>query len=529
MMRQAGIAVWMLTGDKQETAINIGFSCKLIDEHQELFSLDTDSLESTQTILKEYREQCNNLLNGGESSGGRKKDIALIITGRTMKFVFKPSTRENFMFLSLNCRSVICCRVSPSQKADIVKAVRKEVKDSITLAIGDGANDVPMIQSAHIGIGISGQEGLQAANASDYSIAQFRFLQRLLLVHGVCNYWRLVKCILYSFYKNITLYLIELWFAIFNGWSGQILFDRWAITCYNVLFTFWPPIVIGWFERPCEPHKLLNKPQLYQNTQLSLKFNGKVFWKMFMNSIFHSFMLFFLTFLCYTDMDWGNGFTGFASEILSPNGQVGGYLYIGNYVYTYVIITVLIKISLETSTWTFWNWLSVIGSGFLWILYVLMFGKFWPSIRILSPVHMAGQETQVFSSAVFWLGCLIIPFVTIIRDVAYKVYRYQTADPDTFKNERMSGDDRVTLRKFFHETKTNIEQMALIRSKKSSFGESSVTLKNEMTPTQYSSSQIRTGGGSNDPHRGYCFNQCEEPGVQESIIRADRSHLSSKL
>ena len=125
----------------------------------------------------------------------------MIITGRTMKFVFRSSTRENFMFLSLRCKSVICCRVSPSQKADIVKAVRKEVKDSITLAIGDGANDVPMIQSAHIGIGISGQEGLQAANASDYSIAQFRFLQRLLLVHGVCNYWRLVKCILYSFYK----------------------------------------------------------------------------------------------------------------------------------------------------------------------------------------------------------------------------------------------------------------------------------------------------------------------------------------
>ena len=163
--------------------------------------------------------------------------------------------------------------------------------------------------------------------------------------------------------------MIELWFAIFNGWSGQILFDRWAITCYNVLFTFWPPIVIGWFERPCEPHKLLNKlwdqrtarvrrslvepirpplvlsivtvrrsltqPQLYQNTQLSLKFNGKVFWKMFINSIFHSFMLFFLTFLCYTDMDWGNGFTGFASEILSPNGQIGGYLYIGKKLYSY--------------------------------------------------------------------------------------------------------------------------------------------------------------------------------------------------
>merc|ERR1712176_333057 len=85
------------------------------------------------------------------------------------------------------------------------------------------------------------------------------FLQRLLLVHGAWNYWRLVKCILYSFYKNITLYLIELWFAIYNGWSGQILFDRWAISCYNVLFTFWPPITVGWFERPCEDKLMLKK------------------------------------------------------------------------------------------------------------------------------------------------------------------------------------------------------------------------------------------------------------------------------
>jgi phospholipid-transporting ATPase len=366
-MRQAGISVWMLTGDKQETAINIGFSCKLIDETQRLFSMDEDSLDGTLSMLKEYRKQYDDLVAEANQAGQpAPQQIALIITGRTMKFVFKPTTREHFMFLSLKCKSVICCRVSPSQKADIVKAVRKEVKDSITLAIGDGANDVPMIQSAHIGIGISGQEGLQAANASDYSIAQFKFLQRLLLVHGVCNYWRLVKCILYSFYKNITLYLIELWFAIFNGWSGQILFDRWAITCYNVLFTFWPPIVIGWFERPCEPDKLLHKPGLYRNTQLSTKFNGLVFWKMFLNSIFHSFLLFFLTFLCYSDMDWGNGFQGFASEMMSSTGHVGGYLYIGNFVYTYVIITVLFKISLETSTWTFWNWLAVIGSGFLW-------------------------------------------------------------------------------------------------------------------------------------------------------------------
>lgn len=134
-------------------------------------------------------------------------------------------------------------------------------KKAVTLAIGDGANDVAMIQKAHIGVGkfyrayqfllnifislkhrdipflagISGVEGLQAACASDYSIAQFRFLKRLLFVHGSWNYSRMCKLILYSFYKNICLYVIELWFAIYSGWSGQILFERWSIGLYNVV------------------------------------------------------------------------------------------------------------------------------------------------------------------------------------------------------------------------------------------------------------------------------------------------------
>ena len=136
------------------------------------------------------------------------------------------------------------------------------------------------------------------------------------------------------FFQNITLYLIELWFAIYNGWSGQILFDRWAISCYNVLFTFWPPIVIGWFERPCEDKRMLAKPQLYSTSQNSQKFNGVVFWKMFANSILHSFLIFFLTYACYSDLDWSHGgFSGpsggIAMEILTPSGQAGGYLFIG--------------------------------------------------------------------------------------------------------------------------------------------------------------------------------------------------------
>ena len=98
-----------------------------------------------------------------------------------------------FLDLAILADSVICCRASPSQKAGLVHAIRRRVNRSVTLAIGDGANDIAMIQEAHVGIGITGKEGLQAARASDYSIAQFRFLNKLLLVHGRWNYVRTCK------------------------------------------------------------------------------------------------------------------------------------------------------------------------------------------------------------------------------------------------------------------------------------------------------------------------------------------------
>ena len=109
------------------------------------------------------------------------------------------------------------------QKAEVVQMVQESaVGHQISLAIGDGANDVAMIQKADVGVGISGNEGLQAANSSDFAIAQFRFLSRLLFVHGAWFYTRIAKTILYSFYKNITLYIIELWYATYNHWTGQV-------------------------------------------------------------------------------------------------------------------------------------------------------------------------------------------------------------------------------------------------------------------------------------------------------------------
>ncbi|OON18542.1 phospholipid-translocating P-type ATPase, flippase, partial [Opisthorchis viverrini] len=191
---QAGISVWVLTGDKQETAINIGYSCRLLSPVLDLLTVNTESLDETRTKLRELVELFGPNLRS-------ENDVALIVDGHTLEFALSCECRKDFVEVALSCRSVICCRVSPWQKAELVRLVRTSVKDAVTLAIGDGANDVGMIQAAHVGVGISGMEGRQAACASDYAIAQFRFLNKLLLVHGAWNYNRLTKLILYSFYK----------------------------------------------------------------------------------------------------------------------------------------------------------------------------------------------------------------------------------------------------------------------------------------------------------------------------------------
>lgn len=247
--------------------------------------------------------------------------MALIIDGKALKYALSCDLRMEFLDLCTSCKVVMCCRVSPLQKADVVDLVSSNTT-SVTLAIGDGANDVAMIQKAHVGVGISGVEGLQASCASDYSIAQFRFLLRLLLVHGSWNYARMCKLILYSFYKNVCLYVIELWFAIYSGWSGQILFERWTIGLYNVLFTALPPFVMGIFDKVCSDDVMLKYPLLYQPSQTAQLLNTKVFWVWISNAVMHSLVLFWMPMLSYaTGNVWNTGLNG-------------GYLELGNMVYT---------------------------------------------------------------------------------------------------------------------------------------------------------------------------------------------------
>lgn len=206
-LQQAGIKVWVLTGDRQETAVNIGMSCKLLSEDMMLLIVNEESAAATRDNLQKKIDAIRTQGDGTIEM----ETLALIIDGKSLTYALEKDMEKLFLDLAVMCKAVICCRVSPLQKALVVKLVKKYQKGSITLAIGDGANDVSMIQAAHIGVGISGLEGLQAARSADVAIAQFRFLRKLLLVHGAWSYHRVSKTIMFSFYKNITLYLTQFW------------------------------------------------------------------------------------------------------------------------------------------------------------------------------------------------------------------------------------------------------------------------------------------------------------------------------
>uniref|UniRef100_A0A8D3AJ75 Phospholipid-transporting ATPase n=1 Tax=Scophthalmus maximus TaxID=52904 RepID=A0A8D3AJ75_SCOMX len=471
-LMKADIKIWILTGDKQETAINIGHSCKLLTKNMGMLVINEDTLDGTRELLSHHCGMLGDALY-------KENDFALIIDGKTLKYALTFGVRQYFLDLALSCKAVICCRVSPLQKSEVVEMVKKQVK-VITLAIGDGANDVGMIQTAHVGVGISGNEGLQAANSSDYSIAQFKYLKNLLLVHGAWNYNRVAKCILYCFYKNIVLYIIEIWFAFVNGFSGQILFERWCIGLYNVLFTALPPLTLGIFERSCRKENMLKYPELYKTSQNAMGFNTKVFWAHCLNGLFHSVILFWFP------------LKAFQHDTVFGNGRTPDYLLLGNMVYT-----VSAPISLAGS----FSHIAIWGSIVLWVVFFIIYSSLWPLIP-LAP-DMSGEASMMFSSGVFWMGLVFIPITSLAFDVAYKVVKkvyFKTLVDEVQELEALSKDPGAVVH-----GKSLTERAQLL---KNVFKKSTVSL-------------YRSESTQQNLLHGYAFSQDENGVVSQSeVIRA---------
>lgn len=132
--------------------------------------------------------------------------MGLLVEAKALGIILENiAYKTTFLKISKTCEAVICCRVSPGQKAEVVKLIKSDDPEMITLAIGDGANDVSMIREAHIGVGLYGNEGMRAVQSSDFALGEFKFLWRLLLHHGRLCYLRYAEMTMYFFYKNVAM------------------------------------------------------------------------------------------------------------------------------------------------------------------------------------------------------------------------------------------------------------------------------------------------------------------------------------
>lgn len=393
-LRKANIKLWVLTGDKRETAINIGYSSNLIKSDSVLHVLSWKDVSSELEFRRQLEKidsldpkRHNVLVLDGETLSkieGQHNKYLSLKSGRLNCFKRKSlpkSLMDMLIEISRKCDTSICCRVSPIQKALIVRETKAKLpKGKVTLAIGDGANDIAMITEAHVGIGIAGREGIQAARASDYYIYRFRFLNRLLFVHGHWSYIRVSRFLLGSFYKCITFYTTQLLFQIFTQFTGTSLYESWTLAMYNVAFSSLPVIFIGIFEKDIDESILLANPSIYKLGQICDSFNFRVMLGWLLSAIYHSAALLFVP-LSFMGVN-GN---------MSSEYQDGSIYLLGTICYTSVVFVVNSKIALVESR--NWAWPT--------LLILLLTIAFWFAYQIIYSMHWSGTSINYDNEGVF--------------------------------------------------------------------------------------------------------------------------------
>ncbi|CAK7325138.1 unnamed protein product [Dovyalis caffra] len=404
-LRTAGIKVWVLTGDKQETAISIGYSSKLLTSKMTSIIINSNSKESSRKSLEDALVASKKLMivsgtthNTGPSDEAAVNPVALIIDGTSLVYILDSELEEQLFELASRCSVVLCCRVAPLQKAGIVSLVKNRTRD-MTLSIGDGANDVSMIQMADVGVGISGREGQQAVMASDFAMGQFRFLVPLLLVHGHWNYQRMGYMILYNFYRNAVFVLILFWYVLFTSFSLTTAITEWSSMLYSIIYTALPTIVVGILDKDLSRRTLLKYPQLYGAGHRREAYNSKLFWLTMIDTLWQSVAVFFIPLYAY----WASTIDGSS---------------IGDLWTLAVVILVNLHLAMDIIRWSWIShaviWGSIIATFICVIIIdsVPIFAGYWAIF------HVAKTE-------LFWLCLLAIVAAALIpRFVVKFLYQY---------------------------------------------------------------------------------------------------------
>jgi phospholipid-translocating P-type ATPase (flippase) len=295
-LRMAAIKVWMLTGDKMNTAYNIGLSCNLINHNIQSFFVNGESGDTLDKLVEEYTAFKGDINTTAFNTA--KPHSVIIDSVALTRILEKRSNIKKFLDITYNAVSVICCRVSPLQKSEVVKIMKEYDPNAVTLSIGDGGNDVSMIMEAHIGIGVYGEEGMRAVQASDFAIGEFKMLRKLLLFHGRTNYIRITEMILYFFFKNFVFTIIHFFYAWYSTCSGQTIIDDWFISLFNIIFTAVPLMFKAFLDQDLiiEDGEVVYflMPFLYKETRDKSNYNTFAFIGVFTRGISQALFNFFM-------------------------------------------------------------------------------------------------------------------------------------------------------------------------------------------------------------------------------------------
>lgn len=423
----AGVVIWMLTGDKRETAVTIAATSTLCNprtdfvDHIDIGNLDPqdpkaiDKVNSDITAIEQHVA-----LHGTDM----EQRCTLVVDGPALNIAMEHFF-QRFLEVSQKVNSAVCCRLTPIQKANVVHMF--QMSTGLTaLAIGDGANDVSMIQEGRVGIGIIGLEGAQAALAADYAIPRFKHLRRLCAVHGRYALVRNASCILVSFYKNLIVTLTQFCFTFYVGFSGQTLYDGWLLTFYNVVLTSIPPFFMGIFDKDLPEAALMSRPKLFTPLASGLYFSTFDLVRWGVESVFHSIMLFFVALPTTVKRD-------------GAHQKLAGMM-TGTLIFCGMVFVVLTRFSLQVR---YWQWLQLLGvciSVLLFFFIVLVYSSI-PSLFgdtvFYAEIFVLMATAKFWFYLLFWVGTVLLIDLSILsikkslfpslRDVAERQYALQMA------------------------------------------------------------------------------------------------------
>ncbi|KAG2005574.1 calcium-transporting ATPase [Coprinopsis cinerea AmutBmut pab1-1] len=361
LLRNAGIKIWMLTGDKVETARCIAISTKLVARNQYIHELS--KLKTPDQI----RDQLDFLQN--------KLDCCLVIDGESLQLCLNLFQNE-FIEIATKLSAVVACRCSPTQKADVARLIRKFTKKRVC-CIGDGGNDVSMIQAADVGVGIVGKEGKQASLAADFSVTQFSYLTKLLLWHGRNSYRRSAKLAQFVIHRGLIISIMQAVFSAIFYFAPIALYQGWLLVGYATVYTMAPVFSLV-LDRDVSEDLALLYPELYKELTKGRSLSYKTFFQWCMISLYQ----------------------GAAIMIMSLVLFETEFLHIVSISFTALILNELIMVALEITTWHLYMVISEIVTLFFYVASMAFLPEYF-------------DLTFVVSVAFAWKTAVIVAISTI--------------------------------------------------------------------------------------------------------------------